>query len=603
MSRDPSDPPDGERTQKQRKPRRSPRVSAPSAPASKGEPAERRTLRTWLNELSTTVKAVGGVAAAIATIVGLVFLFFPDLRPDPTPDEGSASLSKPSLEQPVTFGQYLDRVEVPREGSTAEQLARPGVFAGVMVTIKGYRNQALPLRWYVLDLGTHEIVDQQSKRQSVEADRNDTPRVLAALGPASAWARAVQDRAPDLSAEREARTAGCHSDSRGGDGHVPRRSGLTATAKRGSAGAVLAAAAITLLSFRDGGYFPPEWRAATVALRRGRGARDRARRGRQAEPGAACGRRRTRRSRRLDCALRALVAGPGRLSARGPADAHVRGRVRGCGRRRRASARGHAGCDRARLRLLGRTAAARGTARSAHPGFGHVPAGAARLRERSRRAGCDRARDPPSRSCASLACGSLVPALLGLFVVTLALTENRSGWLAAVAGTAVALPLAWRRRRLAVSVAAVIGLALALALALRCPRLARGRLAERGGGGRPWYWHVAWQESSEAPDRRVGARGRSSSRGSRSSRFRNRFWTPTACTSRRSPSWVSSGSACSRWRWRLRFVAAFRGASAAAAGGYVAFLFHAGVDWDWEMPAVTVAGLFCGAALLHCVMR
>jgi hypothetical protein len=50
-------------------------------------------------------------------------------------------------------------------------------------------------------------------------------------------------------------------------------------------------------------------------------------------------------------------------------------------------------------------------------------------------------------------------------------------------------------------------------------------------------------------------------------------------------------------------LAAFRGASggagAAAAGGYVAFLFHAGVDWDWEMPAVTVAGLLCGAAALR----
>jgi hypothetical protein len=175
VSRDPAEAPADERTRKQKKTRRRSRVSRPSAAASNGsEPAERRTLRTWLNELSTTVKAVGGVAAAIATIVGLVFLFFPDLRPDPTPDEGSASLSKPSLERPVTFGQYLDRVEVPREGSTPEQLARPGVFAGVMVTIKGYRNQALPLRWYVLDLGTHDIVDQQSKRQSLEADRNET---------------------------------------------------------------------------------------------------------------------------------------------------------------------------------------------------------------------------------------------------------------------------------------------------------------------------------------------------------------------------------------------------------------------------------------------
>jgi O-antigen ligase len=36
----------------------------------------------------------------------------------------------------------------------------------------------------------------------------------------------------------------------------------------------------------------------------------------------------------------------------------------------------------------------------------------------------------------------------------------------------------------------------------------------------------------------------------------------------------------------------------AAAGAYVAFLVHAGVDWDWEMPAVVLAGLSCGAAVL-----
>ena len=35
-----------------------------------------------------------------------------------------------------------------------------------------------------------------------------------------------------------------------------------------------------------------------------------------------------------------------------------------------------------------------------------------------------------------------------------------------------------------------------------------------------------------------------------------------------------------------------------AFGAYAAFLVHAGVDWDWEMTAVTLAGLFSGGALL-----
>jgi tetratricopeptide (TPR) repeat protein len=37
---------------------------------------------------------------------------------------------------------------------------------------------------------------------------------------------------------------------------------------------------------------------------------------------------------------------------------------------------------------------------------------------------------------------------------------------------------------------------------------------------------------------------------------------------------------------------------AAAAGGYAAYLVHAALDWDWELPAVTLAGLSCGVALL-----
>ena len=45
-------------------------------------------------------------------------------------------------------------------------------------------------------------------------------------------------------------------------------------------------------------------------------------------------------------------------------------------------------------------------------------------------------------------------------------------------------------------------------------------------------------------------------------------------------------------------AAGFRGVDPAATGGYVAFLIHAGLDWDWELPAVTIAGLACAAALL-----
>ena len=38
--------------------------------------------------------------------------------------------------------------------------------------------------------------------------------------------------------------------------------------------------------------------------------------------------------------------------------------------------------------------------------------------------------------------------------------------------------------------------------------------------------------------------------------------------------------------------------AAVACATFVAFLAHAFIDWDWEMPAITLAALFCGLALL-----
>ncbi|OAI55577.1 hypothetical protein AYO48_03380 [Gaiella sp. SCGC AG-212-M14] len=35
-----------------------------------------------------------------------------------------------------------------------------------------------------------------------------------------------------------------------------------------------------------------------------------------------------------------------------------------------------------------------------------------------------------------------------------------------------------------------------------------------------------------------------------------------------------------------------------ALGAYIAYLAHAAVDWDWEMPAVSLPALFCGVAIL-----
>jgi O-antigen ligase len=40
--------------------------------------------------------------------------------------------------------------------------------------------------------------------------------------------------------------------------------------------------------------------------------------------------------------------------------------------------------------------------------------------------------------------------------------------------------------------------------------------------------------------------------------------------------------------------------AAVAGAAFVVFVVHSGLDWDWEMPVVTLAALGCaGAALAH----
>jgi len=50
-------------------------------------------------------------------------------------------------------------------------------------------------------------------------------------------------------------------------------------------------------------------------------------------------------------------------------------------------------------------------------------------------------------------------------------------------------------------------------------------------------------------------------------------------------------------------VARRRALVPAATAAYVAYLAHAAIDWDWELPAVTLAALFCGGAVVIAARR
>jgi Lipid A core - O-antigen ligase and related enzymes len=122
-------------------------------------------------------------------------------------------------------------------------------------------------------------------------------------------------------------------------------------------------------------------------------------------------------------------------------------------------------------------------------------------------------------------------------------------------------------------------------------------------GYRPAYWHVAWHEYAAHPWLGSGA----GTFGDYWQRHGNQAIAGGALDAHNLYLETLAelgpiGLALLVALLGLPLVTAFRvrwhPLASAATGAYVASLSHAALDWDWEMPVVTIAGLVCGAALL-----
>ena len=127
------------------------------------------------------------------------------------------------------------------------------------------------------------------------------------------------------------------------------------------------------------------------------------------------------------------------------------------------------------------------------------------------------------------------------------------------------------------------------------------RLFNLSGSGRAENWHTAWQEVTEHPVLGGGA-------GSYAQfwfQHRRVDWTMHDAHNLYLETLAEVGPvglALLLLTLLVPLVAVRRARSsplvAVACGAYVAFLLHAAFDWDWEMPAVTLTGLFCAIVLL-----
>lgn len=151
------------------------------------------------------------------------------------------------------------------------------------------------------------------------------------------------------------------------------------------------------------------------------------------------------------------------------------------------------------------------------------------------------------------------------------------------------------------AVAALVALAVigsCAALLLRAGN--SGASFDLSRGDRSAYWHVGWQEWQAHPFLGGGA-----------GTFAH-YWQlqPTSNGAQDAHSLYLEtlaelglpGLALLLTALGIPLVAAFKARHhqlvPTALAAYLAYLIHAGLDWDWEMPIVTISALTCGAALL-----
>ena len=202
---------------------------------------------------------------------------------------------------------------------------------------------------------------------------------------------------------------------------------------------------------------------------------------------------------------------------------------------------------------------------------------------------------------------------------TLYFTYSRGAWLALAAGGIAALGLAVPRlsRRTMLGVAIVVICTGAIALvrvggpggAIRefshaAPSVKADRsrrLFSLSGSSRAQYWHVAWRDYQQHPW--LGSGAGSFQREWLRSRpadlpvlDAHSLYLETLAEL--GPVGLGLLAALLALPFAAGLISRKQPLAAPAFGGYVAYLVHAAQDWDWELPAVTLAGLGCAVVLL-----
>ena len=186
--------------------------------------------------------------------------------------------------------------------------------------------------------------------------------------------------------------------------------------------------------------------------------------------------------------------------------------------------------------------------------------------------------------------------VVGLSVAALVLSESRGAVAAGAVGLAIGGVGLWRRRSLpaALGLVGLLVVAILVSPLVVDPARLQGLLTDRA-----YYWPVAWH-ALDAPLHGLGSGAFAQLWALEQPIPRNAIDAHSLFLEALLELGVV-GLVVVLVTLALPLVVASRLSgrwAAGATGAYTAFLVHAAVDWDWEMPVVTIAGLACGAALL-----
>jgi O-antigen ligase len=194
---------------------------------------------------------------------------------------------------------------------------------------------------------------------------------------------------------------------------------------------------------------------------------------------------------------------------------------------------------------------------------------------------------------------------IGILAPALYLTDSRAAELSLAVGLVVLVRFSRRLSRALTGAFALLAAGAVAVVAVASLRQEHNLVSGLFGANRPHYWHVAWREVTLNPVLGSGA-----------GTF-ERYWLlyrPVDSFARDAHNlYLETLAELGPIGLALLLAAlglpllVLRGRRdpvlATAAAGYVAYLVHAAVDWDWELPAVTLCGLVCGCSLLVATRR